>query len=239
MTKEQFIKRVLLIMNETGLYDVNGNSFLGADTAQVDRHIEGSYVDAWRRCIKVMPRLWFKNATFKTATLQADLEHGIGFVVLPDDFYLLSRFKMKGWKKPVLEAAIENERVASIQTNEYTRGSQIRPVCTISDQLIEDNDAETSAVKHVLNYYSLKCGLVKHEVEEAIYIPVCKPLKEIDTDEELELNDQLIEPLAYLVASTVFTQFEKYDISKSLEQRAVEMFPGLDSVRGTNITVKQ
>lgn len=229
----------MLIMNEAGMYDVNGNSFFGADTTQVDRHIEGTYVDAWRRCIKVMPRIWFKNATFNKATLKSDLEHGIGYVVLPADFYLLSRFKMRGWKKPVLEASIENERVSSIQSNEYTRGSQIRPVCTISDCLIEDEKTGTEAIKQVLNYYSLRSGLMKHEIEEAIYIPVCKPLKEIDTDEELELNDQLIEPLAYLVASTVFTQFEKYDISKSLEQRAVEMFPGLDSVRGTNITVKQ
>ena len=68
MTKQDYIQRVLLIMNEAGLYDKDGNSFVGADAAQVDRYIEGSYVDAWRRCATVMPKAWFKNASFSSET---------------------------------------------------------------------------------------------------------------------------------------------------------------------------
>jgi len=55
----------------------------------------------------------------------------------------------------------------------------------------------------------------------------------------LKLNHQVIEILAYLSASTVFTLFEKYDIAKALEAKAIEMFPGLKSIRGTTVTVKQ
>jgi len=233
MTKESYIKRVLLIMNEAGLMDLAGNSFIGADTAQVDRYIEGSYVDAWRRCVGVMPRTWFRNESFTEAVVFPDLPQGIGYVILPDDFYLLTGFKMKGWVKAAYEASIDNERTSSIQTNEYTRGSRIRPVCTISNKIID------GTVTQVLNYYSLERGLSKHEIEEAIYLPACKPLVECKLDEDLQLNQQVIEILAYLSASTVFTMFEKYDIAKALEQRAIEMFPGLKSVRGTNITVKQ
>jgi hypothetical protein len=246
MTKESFIKRVLLIMNEAGLIDSLGNSLLGADSAQVDRYIEGSFVDAWRRCVKVMPRTWFKNELFKNADIRPDLSGGTGCIVLPLDFYLLTTFKMNGWLKSIYESFLENERTSSIQANEYTRGSEIRPVCTISSKYIEypvenpPNPSDpVSGIYQVLNYFSLRRGLEKHEMEEAIYVPVVKPLTEMEIDEDLGISDQVLEPLAYLSASTVFTMFEKYDISQALEQRAVEMFPGLQSVRGTNITVKQ
>lgn len=232
-TKAEYISRVMLIMNESGLYDSSGNNLIGADTAQVDRHIEGSFVDAWRRCVKVMPKAWFKNEVFTNAKLMPDLDRGTGCIVLPDDFYLLTTLKMKGWVKAVYDAYVENEKTASVQANEYTRGSEIRPVCTISNKVVDD------AVKQVLNYYSLKKGLDEHTMEEAIYIPVCKPLKEYELQDDLGLDAQILEPLAYLSASTVFTMFEKYDIAKSLEQRAIEMFPGLQSVRGNNITIKQ
>lgn len=233
MTKEGYIKRVLLIMNEAGLMDLAGNFFIGADTAQVDRYIEGSFVDAWRRCVGVMPRAWFGNESFSAATVFPNLPSGTGYVVLPEDFYLLTSFKMTGWGKAVYEAYIVNERTASIQSNEFTRGSQIRPICTISNKLVD------GSVKQVLNYYSLKMGLDSHSIEEAIYLPSCKPLSEFDLDEDLKLNHQVIEILAYLSASTVFTLFEKYDIAKALEAKAIEMFPGLKSIRGTTVTVKQ
>jgi hypothetical protein len=232
VTKSGYINRVLLIMNEAGLMDPAGNFLLGADTAQVDRHIEGSFVDAWRRCVKVMPRIWFENKSFKNASHTKSATKGTGYVVLPEDFYLLTSFKMSGWQKPVYEAYVENDRSSSIQSNEYTRGSTIRPVCTISNKLIGVE------IKQVLNYYSLPKNINNHVIEEAIYVPSVKPLKDLDGD-DLKISDQVLEPLAYLSASTVFTMFEKYDISKALEQRAIEMFPGLQSVKGNNVVFKQ
>ena len=234
MTKQDFINRVLLIMNEASMADPSGNMFIGADTAQVDRQIEGSFVDAWRRCVKVMPRTWFENKSFKsTAGLVPKLAQGTGFVELPEDFYLLSAFSMQTWQKSVQEAYVANDLVASIQSNEYTRGSEIRPVCVI------DIDEVGGQIKQVLRYYSVKKGLDTHVVEQAIYVPVAKPLKLIDATDELKLSDQVIEPLAYLTASTVFTMHEKNAISQALDARAVEMFPGLQSVRGGIATNKQ
>ena len=214
--------------------DPAGNMFIGADTAQIDRQIEGSFVDAWRRCVKVMPRTWFENKSFKsTAGLVPNLAQGTGFVELPEDFYLLSAFKMETWQKAVQEAYVANDLVTSIQSNEYTRGSEIRPVCVI------DIDEVEGQIKQVLRYYSVKKGQSAHVVEQAIYVPVAKPLKEINATDELKLSDQVIEPLAYLTASTVFTMHEKNAISQALDARAVEMFPGLQSVRGGVATNKQ
>jgi hypothetical protein len=234
VTKKDYINRVMLIMNESGLTDSAGNFLLDADVAQIDRHIEGSFVDAWRRCVKVMPRVWFNNESFASQTHESNLPEGTGYVVLPDDFYLLTSFRMQGWSKSVYEAYIEYEKSASVQSNEYTRGSGIRPVCTISNRLLIDG-----TVKQTLNYYSLPKWLPSHTIEEAIYVPAAGSIKDLADDDDLKISDQVMEPLAYLSASTVFTLLEKPDISKALEQRAIEMFPGLQSVSGNNIIFKQ
>lgn len=233
ITKGDFINRVMVIMNEASLLDKDNNILIGADSTQVDRYIESSFVDAWRRCAKVMPRAWLKNSSFKDSPHVPDFSKGTGYVVLPSDFYLLGSFKMSGWKKSVRHASVTNELVESIQSNDFTRGSEIRPVCLLSAKE-HDNEIQT-----VLNYYSLRKGLTTHVIEEAIYIPTAKPLSDYETDDDLELDTQMIEPLAYLAASTVFVIFEKYDISKVLEGKALEMFPGFQSTRGNTITTKQ
>jgi hypothetical protein len=220
-------------MDEASMPDSSGSFMIGSDMTQPDRLIEGSFVDAWRRCVKVMPRVWFKNSSFAGQTLHPDLPAGTGYIELPDNFYLLTGFKMAGWVKAVYEAYIENDRTASIQSNKYTRGSTVRPACTVSNKLIDGQ------VKQVLNYYSLPRGLSAHTVEEAIYVPVAGSLQNLTDDDDLGISDQVMEPLAYLSASTVLTMLQKHDLSKALEQRAVEMLPGLQSVSGDNITFKQ
>jgi hypothetical protein len=233
MTKQEYINRAMLIMNEAGMIDGSGNMLLGADVAQPDRYVEGSYVEAWRRCVKVMPRTWFRAKSFSANVLVKDLADGTGFVVLDDDFYLLSCFRMQGWQKPVYEASIEGDRTSAIQTNSYTRGSEIRPVCTIATR-------ETGgSIKQVLNYYSLRRGLSNHIIETALYIPMCKSLVDMNGTDDLGISQQVVEPLAWLSASTVFTLFEKPGIAKELEARAAELFPGLARARGANVTVVQ
>ena len=240
-------------MNEAGLYDAEGNSYIGADTAQIDRYIEGSFVEAWRRCASVMPKAWLQNLSF-TGASRVDRNDGTGYIVLPKDFYLLNIFQMPGWNKAVYDAYIENERTSSIQTNVYTKGSTIRPVVTISSEVMSDTNPnngtitddgwETGDVRQVLNYYSVpkwegsspNSALIP---TEAVYIPVAKPIiKELDS-KDLGLDHRIVEPMAYLSAASVFTIFEKYKTAQGLEQRVIEMFPAFKSVKGTNVTFKQ
>jgi hypothetical protein len=61
----------------------------------------------------------------------------------------------------------------------------------------------------------------------------------MEATDDIGLGGQVIEPLAYITASTVFTMHEKNDIAQALDARAVEMFPGLQSVRSGIATVKQ
>jgi hypothetical protein len=231
MTKQEYINRILAVMNETGMFDQNGNTLLGADKAQVDRSIEWSYVEAWRRCVKAMPRTWFGAVSFSGQTHVPNLANGTGYVVLPDLFYLLVSFQMDGWQKPVYEAVLENELTAAIQTNPYTRGSTIRPVCTITQE-----DTGSGVIKQVLNYYSLRKGLASHTITKALCIVEPPDLTTLADTAVLDLDPQATEPLIYIAASTVFTIYEKYDIAKALENKAVEMFPGLVRTRGTATT---
>lgn len=219
MTKKEYIDRVLLIMNEASMGDTRDNMFIGADTAQIDRQIEGSYVDAWRRCVKVMPGTWFENKSFKPNNQghESYLAQGTGYVELPQDFYMLTIFKMEGWDKPVKEAIMSSDIVTALQANEYTRGSTIRPVCVI------DVDEINSVIKRVLRYYSLPKGLSKHTVEKAIYVPIPSSIVDKDSAYELKISPQVLEPLAYIAASTVFTMHEKTDIAKELDEKAGEM----------------
>ncbi len=230
ITKEDYIQRVLLIMNEAGLFDKNGNSYIGADAAQIDRYIEGSFVDAWRNCAAVLPKAWFFNRNFIGQTRSHLAGERTGYVILPNDFYQLNQFKMSTWRKAALDAYIENERTASIQSNPYTRGSEIRPVVTISTKTV--NGVPTQ----VLNYYSCEPGA---SVDKAIYIPVATALDKLENNDEINLDQRVIEPLAYLSAATVFTIFEKYDVAQAIEVRVAEMFPAFQSIKGTNVTIKR
>lgn len=231
--KIEYVNRVMLIMNEAELVDSAGTALLGADTTQVDRMIEGSFVDAWRQCAHVMPRGWLYNKTFKDTPVVADKPSGTGYVLLPDDFYLLTSFRMTGWFKSIKEAYEETEKVLSVQSNPVARGSRIRPVGVLS------NVETDTGIKRCLRYYSLPAAMSEHSISEAIYVPVVKSLNEFSDEEDLGLNSQMIEPIAYLSAATVFTLFGKTTIAQALQQKAIEMYPGLKSVRGNNITYKQ
>ena len=139
MTKTDFINRVLLIMNEAGMTDVQGNSFLGADAANIDRYIEGSYENGWRilAATPSTPKAWLTNKEFISYPIVANLAKGTGYIPLPKDFYLLTALKMKGWQKPISEVAVETELVSAIQSNPYTQGSIIRPVGTTTSEYID------------------------------------------------------------------------------------------------------
>jgi hypothetical protein len=151
MTKTEFINRVLLIMNEAGMTDIDGTSFLGANNASVDRYIEGSYENGWRMLAGAVPKAWLTNRSFKDNPIFPDKPDGSGFIVLPIDFYLLAKLKMKGWQKPIQEAAINDERVSSVQKNKWTRGSVIRPAGVIDAVVLDDELAQDVTITNIVN----------------------------------------------------------------------------------------
>lgn len=233
MTKQEFISKVMAVLDEARVSGGGADTFyIGADGAQIDRHIENSYIDAWHRCANSMPAMWFENEQIpiSTTTHKPELTQGTGYIQLPDRFYKLTKLKMKGWVKPVYRAYHETERVANIQTNEYTRGSTIRPVCVLEKKIINNKTEE------VLRYYSLPKHYSTHEVEEALYLPMPEELKELGDEANLPIDDRVIEPMAYLCASTVLTLLEKPEAAKAIDAKVMEMYPGIRNQKGTNIS---
>lgn len=234
MTKKDFINRVMLVLNEAQMLDKDGTFYIGADTAQIDRYVEGAFTDAWRRCVNVLPAMWFESALLPISTSGTGRTHhfdssqGTGYIDLPSNFYRLVKFRMEGWQKSVYEASLGNDRVANIQSNEYTRGSTIRPVC-----VLENIYKGTGEKQVVLHYYSLPKGLENHKVEEAIYMPFPAEISGLADDDSIDVDIRVLEPLAYLAASSVCTLLEKYEVAKALEQKVAEMFPALRNAKGT------
>lgn len=217
--KAEFISRVMQIMNELGWNDTESNAFIGSDTTKVKGHIESVFVDAWCKAVNVFPKTYFTIIDFSRQKLVSDIPLGTGYIVLPEDFYSLVSFKMRGWQVASETLIPSSDPIARVQANEYTRGNFVRPVCVLSNKAIksrvDDNFIYTQ--KDVLEYYSVTVGSVQ-EIEEALYIPLISPLKD-----NPEINDKLFIPLAYICASTVFYIFEKPDIAQVLENKATEI----------------
>jgi hypothetical protein len=198
-------------MNELGWNDTESNAFIGSDKTKLAGHIESVFVDAWRKAVNIFPKTYFEAKDFSNATHSWDIHTGLGHVRLPEDFYALYSFKMLGWQKSVETLLEITDMLASVQANEYTRGSVVRPVC------VRTMRPANGLIVPVLEYYSLPRG-VKHNISEAIYIPIVAPL-----ENEPKLNKKLYIPLAYLCAGLVFNIFEKHDIAQVLEAKAVEI----------------
>lgn len=217
--KAEFISRVMQIMNELGWNDTESNAFIGSDTTKVKGHIESVFVDAWRKAVNIFPKTYFTIKDFSDQKLVSDIPHGTGYIVLPEDFYSLFSFKMKGWQVSSETLIPSSDPIARIQANEFIRGNVVRPVCVLSNKAIKERigDEIIPTQKDVLEYYSVPVGS-KQEIEEALYIPLISPLSE-----SAKLNEKLFIPLAYLCASMVFSIFEKQEIAQVLEAKATEI----------------
>ena len=209
--KERFISRVMQIMNELGWDDTGSDAFIGSDKTKVAGHIESVFVDAWRKAVGVLPKTYFDVADFSGAAHSGDIHTGVGYVVLPGDFFTLVSFRMEGWQKPTETLPEATDALASVQANEYTRGNAARPVCLRTVRPVNGN------IVPVLEYYSVPRG-AGHKISEATYIPLVAPLSDATI-----LSEKLFTPLAWLCASQVYTIFEKHEIAQTLETKATEI----------------
>jgi hypothetical protein len=213
MESTAFIEKVLHILNESDA-SINGAELVGSDNTSVTAYIQKLFPSAWRRAVKLFPRSWFITKSFADQQKVVDAPDGTGYVLLPTDFLLLSAFKMKGWKQSCLTALEETPAINTKQANEYLRGCVQKPVCVF--RYISYNNT----LRQALYYYSLPrtSDATTHIVETALYIPNVTTL-----GADVDINYKGIEPLAYLVAATVLSNFEKDTAAKGLESKILEM----------------
>lgn len=207
------------IMNESGWNDTESYGFIGSDVTHIKDHIERVFVDAWRKAVTICPKTYFTIKDFSSNKIIPDISQGNGYIVLPDDFYEIVSFKMKGWQVACEVLTKSSDPIARLQANKYTRGNICRPVCVRNNKSIKERDGDdyVYSPKEVLQYYSLSVGSIQ-EIEEAFYIPMVDSLKD-----NPKINEKLFIPLAYLCASFVYSIFEKLDIAKALESKATEI----------------
>ncbi len=226
--REDFIQKVKQIMNDADLYARSNVQFFGADTTQVDYHADMMYEDSWKTALNqvndlgeyAIPREMFDILPFDEQPLVSDPAQGFGDIHLPEDYYTLYSLRMKGWSKAVTHCFTKENPIYSLQANEFTRGTFVRPIAIYSKILHSYKDENQEVVrepKKVITYYSLPRGTVA-KVSEALYIPYPKPLKE-----NLVKNDKLKTILAYLVAANIYRIQEKTEQAIVLETQAYKI----------------
>ena len=206
MNKAEYLNGVMARLNELGWDDSSSGMFLGGDTSKVERLVETTFVDAWRRATSLLPVHYFNRVSFVHAPHYPDVSVGTGVVELPLDFYKLALFRMQGWKRAAFVAVEENDAISSIQSNEFVRGNITRPVCVL---------ALHPKYGRVLKYYSLPCG-VEHVVAEALYVGLVTSLDSAVSS----LDARLVEPLMWLNATVVLQVLEKVELAKVAEERS-------------------
>lgn len=203
-----------MLLNEAGMEEKENFQLEGADNSAVDKHILSVYLPAWQKSVVIVPRPWLKIEDF--SLYPHDCGDGSGYVRLPDDWFMLYSFRMQGWKQSVYRCAEEGDGVARMQENEYARGTTRKPVCVLETKL------SNGIKERYLHYYSLPRGVV-HEIEIALYVPLCKPLDDLEDREELPEDERFATVLCYMAAACVARTFKNWDSSKSLEQEAAEI----------------
>lgn len=193
-----FVSKVKQIMNDVGWSEPE-YEYIGSDSSKLDTHIRRVFPDAWKRAVKLYPKNWF-NLKDLSVSVNGDIASGVGWFELPTDYYGWGWFKMNGWFCECEELADSNTSVARRQSNDYVRGSIVRPVCVRRGNRVY--------------YYSLPKGKA-HVVAGGKYIPM------VDDVDDAVIGERLIAPLAYLVASMVYLIFEKHDMAKQLEDKAL------------------
>jgi len=161
---EELIKEVRITLDE----NQTESSYLetSTDNMELDEIIRAKLVDAARSIIETAPVDLLEAVSLPTGTetLKTNAD-GSGYVVLPDDFLRLVRFKLKGWRRAVVYVEAEGSEGDEIQRNEFTRGTYIKPSCVFS----HDGDGN-----RIMEYFTAgrnSDGSFDHTVETALYAP--------------------------------------------------------------------
>lgn len=143
-----------------------------------------------------------ENFSVTTNTTNQD---GSGWVRLQPDFLRLYAFKMTEWDIPVYEAIHPGHPKYRLQFNLVTRGGHAKPVVIIEHEISPD--------PKILRYYSLDDPQA-NTIETALYIP--RALAE-------DIEDSLIVPFVWFVASDVFIAMNETEASNAAKQRFADI----------------
>lgn len=171
--------------------------------------IEELIAPALRTLIMITPSYLLETSDFYQESSVEDniVDNGdqTGYIILPSDFLRFISFKLDVWNRPVTKTITENTQLYSRQKNIYTRGGIDKPVCALLSK---------PSVGKILEYYSTINS--DHTVDHAYYVP--------EQDIEDFQDDELIEPLTWLIAVDYFNILERNDLSKIAQLKVQEFY---------------
>lgn len=202
MTRKEIIVKVKLRLDELGPFE-EGQV---VDSGRIDHFLD----DGVKRLLMIIPPYIPTPASFldqtSTGGSVAFADNKSGYVPLPDDYLRLVSFKMDCWSRAVTSAISEFDPLYAKQGNEYLRGTHTKPV------VVFRNDSDLG---RILEYYSVTEG--QHGAERGLYLASC-------VAEELE--DDLVDPLSWLVAGQILSTVGEFDLAKTAEGKVVEWING-------------
>ena len=188
MTREQLINAVKVRMDnitDDGSIEIVGN-------ANVDYMLDGQLKSAFM----FLPAYMLPQTSFLGA-IGVGIVAGVSRVTLPDDFLRLVVYRTSEMKRPLTEAQLvrEGSPEHSLMFGKYTGGGKARPVGCIT--------YDNSLASLVLEYSASSSNA--GTAVDAQYIAIPEPS---------DVTDELLDPVAWYIASAVLGSMGKETLSQ-------------------------
>lgn len=205
LTTEQWIERVKTNMEElTPDWDAVVARMGGGD---IEQYIRAKWEEALKSLLLTAPEYLCGGVDIADRLAPERRQDGSGRVVLPDDMLRMVRFSMKGWRRPVVKFLDRLDPAAVLQYNPYSRGGAEKPAALLTT----DEAGHT-----VLDYYALPPYMCRHEVQEAVYVPLPR-----ERDGGYDLAPLLGDSACYLCAALVYEILGQNDMAAVMRSRVL------------------
>lgn len=185
----------------------------------VEIYIKECIEDAYIELVNLAPSNLLPTKEFDLINTEIrKRQDGSGIFRLPNDFFKLIRLKMIGWERPVLNTINTDDNRYQEQFNSYIRGGFSTPICAI----IKDDKGK------LIEYFSLPKHFTKHTIEYGYYTPKLS-ISNGDNDTIVNLDNNILSVLIYLIVSRVQLIYEQVELSNKTRQTALEQLEVIKS----------
>lgn len=201
MNRQAIIERVKIVLDE--FTPVNQGV-----VHPIDTYIDPILDDSVRTLLKEFPidKLWHERHNVTAGQIIS--EENLVSISIVDEIIRIASVKLPGWKREIQHTEFfpSSSIQTAYQTNPTRKATSGRPVVIFSQAISGEE------VKRTLKCFGTQpiTGAYPHAEIEL----TCVKLKSPE-----QLNDDLITPLTYLVASLIATHIERPDISKPIYEQ--------------------
>jgi len=200
MTNEQITDLVLRYMDDVSP-DIDNDIIVNVVHPLIPSHIDYAAL----RLLEILPV--FMQSTYTPTSLPAIPEQKSDYLLLqcPSDFIKLGRVKLPGWTRAVSHAYNEYSPGSQAQSFRYLGGTNLRPTAVL---------VQVDGGKYALELRPVSGGT---------YPDVFMYVKKRKAN---ELEDQLIDPLVWLIAARLFDSMQNPNASKICMQQLTNYIQG-------------